>query len=88
VPGEAVVHGVLRRLLERLVAAGGAIRPSLATGYVVSFDPEWLKPIALELLDEAGVEALFHVRIPLSPSIPRRERSAIRFAKRDLRRDA
>jgi hypothetical protein len=59
-PGHAVVHGVLQRLLERLVAAGGAIRPSLATGYVVPFDPEWFKLIALELLDEAGVEFLFH----------------------------
>jgi hypothetical protein len=59
-PGEPVVHGVLKRLLERLVAAGGAIRPSLATGYVVPFDPEWFKLIALELLDEAGVQFLFH----------------------------
>ena len=59
-PGEAVVHGVLRRLLERLVAAGGAVAPSLATGFVVPFDPEWFKLIALELLDEAGVEFLFH----------------------------
>ena len=59
-PGEAVVHGVLRRLLERLVAAGGAVAPSLATGFVVPFDPEWFKLIALELVDEAGVEFLFH----------------------------
>jgi hypothetical protein len=59
-PGEPVVHGVLKRLLERLIAAGGAIRPSPATGYVVPFDPEWFKVIALELLDEAGVEFLFH----------------------------
>ena len=59
-PGEAVVHGVLKRLLERLVAAGGAIAPSLATGYVVPFDPEWFKLLALELLDEAGVDFLFH----------------------------
>jgi hypothetical protein len=59
-PGEPVVHGVLKRLLERLVSAGGAIRPSPATGYVVPFDPEWFKLIALELLDEAGVEFLFH----------------------------
>jgi hypothetical protein len=59
-PGEAVVHGVLGRLLERLVRAGGAIRPSLETGYVVPFDPEWFKLIALELLDEAGVQFLFH----------------------------
>ena len=59
-PGEPVVAGVLRRLLERLVNAGGAIPPSLATGYTVPFDPEWFKLIALELLDEAGVNFLFH----------------------------
>ena len=59
-PGEAVVDGVLGRLLKRLVRAGGAIPPSLATGYVVPFDPEWFKLIALELLDEAGVKFLFH----------------------------
>jgi hypothetical protein len=59
-PGEPVVHGVLARLLERLVRAGGAISPSLATGYVVPFDPEWFKLVALELLDEAGVQFLFH----------------------------
>ncbi|MFL6566232.1 MAG: FAD-dependent oxidoreductase [Burkholderiales bacterium] len=59
-PGEPVVAGVLRRLLERLVSAGGAISPSLATGYTVPFDPEWFKLIALELLDEAGVHFLFH----------------------------
>src|ERR671914_2002407 len=59
-PGEPVVAGVLRRLLERLVSAGGAIAPSLATGYVVPFDPEWFKLVALELLDEAGVQFLLH----------------------------
>jgi hypothetical protein len=59
-PGEPVIAGVLKRLLEKLVAAGGAIPPSLATGYVVPFDPEWLKLVALELLDEAGVQFLFH----------------------------
>jgi NADPH-dependent 2,4-dienoyl-CoA reductase/sulfur reductase-like enzyme len=59
-PGDPVVGGVLRRLLERLVRAGGAIAPSLDTGYTVPFDPEWFKLIALELLEEAGVELLFH----------------------------
>jgi hypothetical protein len=59
-PGEAVVAGALKTLLERLVRAGGAIEPSLATGYVVPFDPEWFKIIALELLDEAGVQFVFH----------------------------
>src|SRR3954462_5945079 len=32
-PGEPVVAGVLAKLLERLVRAGGAIPPSLATRY-------------------------------------------------------
>jgi len=59
-PGDPIVGGVLRRLLERLVRAGGAIAPSLDTGYTVPFDPEWFKLVALELLDEAGVELLFH----------------------------
>jgi len=59
-PGEPIIAGALRTLLERLVRAGGAIAPSLDTGYVVPFDPEWFKLIALELLDEAGVQFLFH----------------------------
>src|SRR5213075_345243 len=59
-PGEAIIAGALKTLLERLVKAGGAISPSLATGYTVPFDPEWFKLIALELLDDAGVSFLFH----------------------------
>src|ERR671938_2168968 len=59
-PGEAIIAGALKTLLEKLVKAGGAIEPSLATGYVVPFDPEWFKLIALDLLDEAGVQFLFH----------------------------
>ena len=59
-PGEAVVGGALAKLLARLVSVGGAIPPTLATGYVVPFDPEWFKIVALDLLDEAGVQLLFH----------------------------
>ncbi|MGQ0547966.1 MAG: FAD-dependent oxidoreductase [Betaproteobacteria bacterium] len=59
-PGEPVIAGVLKRLLEKLVSSGGAIAPSLATGYTVPFDPECFKLAALELLDEAGVQFLFH----------------------------
>lgn len=59
-PGDPIVSGVLGRLLERLVRAGGAIAPSLDTGYVVPFDPEWFKLVAVELLDEAGVQFLMH----------------------------
>ena len=53
-PGEPVVAGALAQLLARLVEGGGAIAPSLATGYVVPFDPELFKLAALEMLDEAG----------------------------------
>ena len=59
-PGDPIVAGVLKRFLERLVRAGGAIPPSLETGYVVPFDPEWFKIVALDLLDEAGVQYLLH----------------------------
>lgn len=59
-PGHPVIAGALRELLERLVRAGGAIPPSLDTGYVVPFDPEMFKLVALELLAEAGVKLLLH----------------------------
>lgn len=58
--GEPIIAGALLNLLERLVVAGGAIEPSAETGYVVPFDPEIFKLVALELLDELGVELLFH----------------------------
>jgi glycine/D-amino acid oxidase-like deaminating enzyme len=59
-PGEPVVAGALARLLSLLVATGGAIAPGRATGYTVPFDPEAFKLAALELLDQAGVQLLFH----------------------------
>lgn len=59
-PGDAVVQGVLRRLLERLHNAGGSLRPSEQTGFVVPFDPEIFKLVALDLLDEAGVHVLLY----------------------------
>lgn len=55
-----VIAGVLKNFLERLVKAGGAIPPSMKTGYTIPFDPEIFKWIALEMLDEAGVTLLFH----------------------------
>lgn len=59
-PGDPVIAGVLQRLLQRLIERGGAIAPSLETGFVVPFDPEVFKLCALELLDEAGVHYLVH----------------------------
>ena len=59
-PGKPVVAGALTTVLDRLVKAKGAIPPSLQTGYVVPFDPETFKLVALDLLDEAGVRFLFH----------------------------
>jgi hypothetical protein len=58
--GHSVIAGTLKVFLDRLITAGGAIAPSLKTGYSVPFDPELFKLTALDLLDEAGVHFLFH----------------------------
>ena len=58
--GDPVIAGALRKLLERLVATGGAISPSEETGFVVPFDPEAFKLVSLDLLDGVGVQILFH----------------------------
>ncbi|MGE5618353.1 MAG: FAD-dependent oxidoreductase [Sphingomonadaceae bacterium] len=59
-PGDPAIAGAFKTLVERLVAAGGAIPPSEETGYVTPFDPEAFKLVATELLDEAGVAFLLH----------------------------
>ncbi|MDT8387826.1 MAG: FAD-dependent oxidoreductase [Thiogranum sp.] len=59
-PGDPVLAGVVGDFIARLVAAGGAVSPSLKTGYVVPFDPETFKIVAMEMLDQAGVKFLFH----------------------------
>lgn len=58
--GDPVIAGALKKFLERLVKANGAISPSPKTGYTVPFDPEIFKMTALEVLDEAGIHFLFH----------------------------
>ncbi len=58
--GVPVLDGVVNTFLERLVKAGGAISPSYKTGYTVPFDPELFKLVSLEMLDQAGVNFLFH----------------------------
>jgi glycine/D-amino acid oxidase-like deaminating enzyme len=58
--GEPVVGGVLWTLLDRLVRAGGAVPPTLDTGYTVPFDPEMFKLAAYDLLDESGARLLLH----------------------------
>jgi hypothetical protein len=59
-PGDPIVAGVVVKLLDRLIKVGGALPPLLQTGYTVPFDPEQFKLVALELLDEAGVQFLLH----------------------------
>ena len=59
-PGDPVLAGAVAEFLEVLTAAGGAVPPSLRTGYTVPFDPEMLKLVAMQLLDGAGVEYLLH----------------------------
>lgn len=59
-PGEPVIAGVFKELINRLIKSGGAIPPSPKTGHMVPFDPEIFKLIMLELMDEAGVNVLLH----------------------------
>ncbi len=59
-PGDPVIAGAVRAFLARLVERGGALAPSIQTGFTVPFDPEQFKLTALELLDESGVQFLFH----------------------------
>ncbi len=58
--GDPITAGVLEQLVRRLVRAGGAIPPSLRTGYTVPLDPEIFKQVMQEMLDEAGVDYLHH----------------------------
>ncbi len=58
--GKPVIAGVLGTLVERMVQQGGAIPPSLNTSFIVPFDAETFKVVALELMEENGVELLFH----------------------------
>jgi hypothetical protein len=64
------VRGIAQELVDRLLAEGGAcattahghfgaLRPGECP-YAVSFDPEALKRVALEMLEEAGVRLLLH----------------------------
>lgn len=68
-----LIRGLFEELVDRLVACGGAIHPSQVparssfTSYigpghlhVTPFDPEALKRVADEMLQEAGVEVLYH----------------------------
>ena len=59
-PGNPVIAGALAGFIGRLVKDGGAIPPSLKTGYVVPFDPEIFKITALEMMDDLNVKMLFH----------------------------
>jgi hypothetical protein len=59
--GKRIVAGVHLDMFERLIKNGGAVPPSIDTGYVVSFDPEILKITITDMLDETGVHTLYHV---------------------------
>lgn len=59
-PGKKVIAGVFEKFVNKLIEAGGAIPPSEKTGFIISFDPEIMKTVAMDILDSAGVRYLFH----------------------------
>ncbi|WP_119678026.1 FAD-dependent oxidoreductase [Indioceanicola profundi] len=68
-PGDPVVAGAMLHFVNLLLEAGGAIPPSITTGYTVPFDPETYKAVALEAVDAAGARVLLHAFAtgPLGP---------------------
>ncbi|MBN1602393.1 MAG: FAD-dependent oxidoreductase [Chitinispirillaceae bacterium] len=59
--GTRVIAGVFTDVIERLVSLGGAVPPSEMTGFVTSFDPEILKFVLADLLDDSDVQTIYHV---------------------------
>ena len=81
------VRGIAQELIDRLIDAGGAcgctshgnfgkIRKGECP-YAVSFDPEMLKQVILEMLDEAGVKLMLHTAFCDAPAEGRNVRAAI-----------
>ena len=58
--GERVIKGLLVELVKRLLEKNGAVEPSEETGFLMPFDPEILKVVLMDLIDDSGVEVLFH----------------------------
>jgi hypothetical protein len=81
------VRGIAQELVDRLLAAGGACGCTahgnfgdLAPGrcpYAVSFDPEALKRVVLEMLCEAGVRLMLHTTFCDAPAEGRKVAAAI-----------
>lgn len=81
------VRGIAQELIDRLLAAGGACACTahghfgeLKQGtcpYAVSFDPEVLIWVALEMMEEAGVELMLHTWFSSAPSTDRAIEAAI-----------
>ena len=55
-----IIAGALEKLLSLVISLGGAVPPSQKSGYIVSFDPEIFKFATERMLDESGIQFLFH----------------------------
>ncbi|MFC8915324.1 FAD-dependent oxidoreductase [Streptomyces sp. NPDC057116] len=86
--GEPVVGGVLWMLLDHLVRAGAAIRPSVETGYTVPFDAELFKVVLYELLETHEVRTLLHAFASGVVSLPDRARAVFETKSGPLVMDA
>ena len=81
------VRGLAQELVDRLIDAAGACGCTahgnfgrLGKGecpYAVSFDPEVLKQVILEMLDEAGVRLMLHTAFCAAPAGGRTVRAAV-----------
>ncbi|MET9375464.1 FAD-dependent oxidoreductase [Streptomyces sp. NPDC002992] len=86
--GEPVVGGVLWVLLDQLVRAGAAIRPSVETGYTVPFDAELFKLVVYDLLETHEVRTLLHAFASGVLPLPDRARAVFETKSGPLVMDA
>ncbi len=60
--GKPAVGGFYLEFVSRLTRAGGCVPPSAHTGFTLTVDPEAVKQVGLDLMDEAGVKMLFYAQ--------------------------
>ena len=81
------VRGIAQELVDRLIGAGGAggctahgnfgeLRKGVCP-YAVSFDPEVLKQVILEMVDQAGVVLMLHTTFCEAPADGRQVKAAV-----------
>lgn len=68
--GNPALGGIAQEFVDRMVAVGGSLGhyPCPVHNSITAVNPEWVKLVALEMCQEAGVELLFH-SVPMEAEV-------------------